>query len=181
MSIFDKNHKLPKNLEEFNTAMEIVSKISCNALVAYLTGETLPYDETNADNNLKNLEFLGEKDNICKVIDKISQKYENILRSKTVGFGMIQDDVYIFEKKETVIQELYEQVDWCLFPELKSTQEKEEYIKTNMYSISFLQCVYWSVYTCSYEYDMINEHVDNYIDEEYERELNMKYMKKYCR
>ena len=93
MSIFDKNHQLPKNLEEFNTAMEIVSKMSCNTVVAYLAGETLPYDETNADNNLKNLEFLGEEDKICKVLEKISQKYENIMGSKIVGSDMSDKDV----------------------------------------------------------------------------------------
>ena len=73
-----------------------------------------------------------------------------------------------------------EQVDWNLFPELETIQQKEEYIGKHVYSILYLQYVYWCSYNCSYEYENFND-IDDYhrnFDEEYEREQDMKYMKK---
>ena len=178
----DTKQQLPKNLEEYLIAMKVVSKMSCDGVVAYLAGETLPFDEKTVEGELKNLEYLGNKNIIYNVLDKITQQHENILRTKTVRC-IVHEDIDTFEeKRETLIQELCEQVDWYLFPELKSTEEKEEYIKTNMYSIIFLQYIYWCTYSSSYKYENFIENVDYYsdIDHEYEREQNMKYMKKYC-
>ncbi len=174
--------QLPQTLDEFILTMKLVSKMTCNEIVAYLAGETLPGDDKTEDGELENMEYLGDQNTIKYVLEKITQTHENILRTGIVG-GMIFLDIETFEEKqESSALELENQVDWELFPELKSTEEKEEYIKTNMYSILFLQYVYWCTYNSSYEYENFRKDAVNFIDAdlEYEREQDMKYMKKFC-
>ena len=177
------NQQLPMNLQEFNPAIKLVGKMSCNEIVAYLAGETLPNEERTLEGQQDNTKYLGDKNIIHKVLYEITQKYENILRTRIVTYTEYEDIETTEDNMEISIQELMELVDWNLFPELKSNEEKKEYIKTNLFSILYLQYVYWCAYNSLYEYENFNDincyHMD--IDEEYERELDMKYMKKYCR
>jgi hypothetical protein len=175
--------QLPQTLDEFIRTMKLVGKMTCNEIVSYLAGETLPSDDKTEDGVLENMKYLGDRNTIKYILEKITQTHKNILRTEIVG-GMIFLDIDTFEEKqESSALELKDQVDWDLFPKLKSTEEREEYIKTNMYSILFLRYVYWCTYNSSYEYENFGKDTVNFIDAdlEYEREQDMKYMKKFCK
>ena len=170
-------------MDDFNPTMKLITNMTCSEIVAYLADETLPNEERTLEGQQDNTKFLGDLNTIEYALEIITQKYEDIMRTQIVGSMILLDIDSLEEKQESWALELEKQVDWNLFPELKSNEEKKEYIKTNLFSILYLQYVYWCAYNSLYEYEYFND-IDDYhrnIDEEYEREQNMKYMKKYCR
>ena len=180
MSMTGTIEQLPQSLDEFKPAMKLVTKMSCSEIVAYLADETLPNKEKTIDCELKNNKYLGNLNITNKVLYEITQIYEDILRTRIIEYMECED---IEDNMESSIQKLKEQVDWNLFPELETIQQKKEYISKNVYSILYLQYVYWCAYNSLYEYENFKdiECYHNDIDYEYERELDIKYAKKYCR
>ena len=180
MSVMDKIKQLPQSVDDFNPTMKLITNMTCSEIVAYLADETLPNEERTLEGQQENTKYLGDQNITSKVLENICQKYKNILRTRIVAYTELDT---LENNLESSIQELMEQVDWNLFPELETIQQKEEYIGKHVYSILYLQYVYWCSYNCSYEYENFNDIDDYYrnFDEEYEREQDMKYMKKYCR
>ena len=180
MSMMGTNQQLPQSLDEFKPAMKLVTNMTCSEIVSYLADETLPNEERTLEGQQENTKYLGDQNITNKVLYKITQRYEDILRTRIVGYNEIDT---LEDNMESSIQELMEQVDWNLFPEFETIIQKEDYISKNVYSILYLQYVYWCAYNSLYEYENFKD-IDCYhndIDYEYERELDMKYMKKYCR
>ena len=145
MSMMGTIKQLPQSLDEFKPTMKLVTKMTCSEIVAYLADETVPNKEKTIDCELENNKYLETKTSLTKFCMNISQKYKDILRTRIVGCNEIDT---LEDNMESSIQKLKEQVDWNLFPELETIQQKEEYISKNIYSILYLQYVYWCSYNC---------------------------------
>ena len=84
MSMMGTVKQLPQSLDEFKPTMKLVTNMTCSEIVAYLADETLPNEEITLEGQQENTKYLGDQNITNKVLENISQKYKNILRTRIV-------------------------------------------------------------------------------------------------